>query len=301
MSIGLCHSLLIALCSFLPGNSPAIAQTSTTTPDAANVSRHQEPEWLVVEPHLPDPKTASAAQLETVGDVLRARRFPEDALVYYIYALRRGGPETELMNKLGVTELELKHTANARAYFQRVVHLERKDAQGWNNLGAAEYLDGRYGSAVSDYGKAIKLNKKSATFHSNLGTAYFEEKNFDRARKEFAIALALDPEMMEHCGVTGVEARMLSPEDHAHYLFEIARLYAHRGDETEMIRYLAMACEGGYDILHEMAGDDVMTHFRKDPRVLTAVQNARALRSGRASIDLPGGVPPLPPAPAAHE
>ena len=68
----------------------------------------------IVKPHLPDPATATAEQLETVGDVLRARRFPEDALDYYRYALKRGAIEVMLMNKIGVTQLELRHTAAAR-------------------------------------------------------------------------------------------------------------------------------------------------------------------------------------------
>ena len=51
---------------------------------------HQSPDWAAIEKHLPDPATASAKQLEMQGDILRARRFPEDALDYYGYALRRG-------------------------------------------------------------------------------------------------------------------------------------------------------------------------------------------------------------------
>jgi tetratricopeptide (TPR) repeat protein len=199
------------------------------------------------------------------------------------------------MNKLGITELDLRHIATARAYFQQVVRLQRKDAQGWNNLGAVEYLDGHYGGAISDYRKAIKYDKRSATFHSNLGTAYFEEKDFDKARGEFDVALKIDPEMMEHHGSTGVSAHMLSPADHAHFCFEIARLYAHRGDEEQMLHYLQLASEGGFDILGTMRDDSVMAPYRKDPRVVTLVQNARAIRNGRISVaDAQGGVPPLP-------
>jgi tetratricopeptide (TPR) repeat protein len=257
---------------------------------------HQSPEWLTIEPHLPDPATATPDKLELAGDVLRARRFPDDALDYYMYALRRGGQEATLLNKMGITELELQHTAAARAYFEKVVHLKKKDAQGWNNLGAVEYLDGRFGGAVSDYNHAIKLDKKSATFHANLGTAYFEEKDFARARREFDAALTLDPEMGEHHETTGISARMLSPADHAHYCFEMAVLYAHRGDEIKMLHFLTMASEGGFDIQREMGSDEVLIKYRKDPRVLTLVQNSRALRSGRASIgDAPRTLPPLPP------
>jgi tetratricopeptide (TPR) repeat protein len=288
-------SLLLLLSGLVVVQSPLNAQKIASPSDVVTDVRHQSPEWLTIQPHLPDPAVTSATQLETVGDVLRARRFPEEALKYYVYALQRGGNQAMLLNKLGITELDLRHIATARAYFQKVVQLQRKDAQGWNNLGAVEYLDGHYGGAIADYRKAIKYDKKSATFHSNLGTAYFEEKNYEKARNEFDIALKIDPEMMEHHGSTGISAHMLSPADHAHFCFEIARLYAHRGDEAQMLHYLQLASEGGFDILDTMRDDSVMAPYRKDPRVVTLVQNARALRNGRISVaNAESGVPPLP-------
>jgi tetratricopeptide (TPR) repeat protein len=258
--------------------------------------RHQDPQWETVKPHLPDPATATEEQLETVGDVLRARRFPEDALDYYLYALRRGGNDVMLMNKIGVTQLELRHTAAARAYFQRAIQLKKKDPVAWNNLGAVEYMDGRFATAISDYSRAIKLNKTSAIYHSNLATALFEQKRYKDARAQYKIALQLDPDMAHHDGTGGLTAHMLSPEDHARYCFEMARLYAELGDETSMLRYLTMASEGGFDVMGEMRADAKLDRYRKDTRVILLVQNAKALRSGRASVDdASSKIPPLPP------
>jgi hypothetical protein len=92
---------------------------------------------------------------------------------------------------------------------------------------------------------------------------------------------------------------MLSPEDHARYCFEMARLYAKRGDEVEMMHYLTMASEGGFDVLREMNSDVEMARYRKDPRVLLLVRNGQALRSGHslAEAKAKGGLPALP----AHE
>jgi tetratricopeptide (TPR) repeat protein len=259
--------------------------------------RHEDPQWQMVKPHLPDPATATEQQLETVGDVLRARKFPEDAMDYYIYALRRGGGnEVMLMNKLGVTQLDLRHISTARAYFQRAVQLKKKDATAWNNLGAVEYIDGRFGTAISDYSRAIKLNKMTATYHSNLATALFEEKNYKGAREQFKIALQLDPNMAHHDGGGGLTAHLLSPEDHARYCFEMARLYAELGDEANMLHYLTMASEAGFDVMDEMRSDNTMVHYRKDPRVILLVKNAHALRTGRAMVDnATSTVPTLPP------
>ncbi len=96
---------------------------------------HNGPDWALIAPHLPDPKTASAADLEMTGDVLRARRFPEDALDYYGYALQRGGDVSTLLNKMGIVRLELRQVDLARAMFLRTVCAHKKDATAWNNLG----------------------------------------------------------------------------------------------------------------------------------------------------------------------
>lgn len=282
----------------LSAELPAGLQQNAPASDAAmRELRHQDPQWQTVKPHLPDPATATEQQLETVGDVLRARRFPEDALDYYTYALRRGGGnEVMLMNKLGVVQLDLRHTSAARAYFERAIKLKNKDAVAWNNLGAVEYIDGRFAKSISDYSRAIKLNKTSAIYHSNLATAYFEQKDYKNARQQFKIALTLDPDVAHRDGAGGLTAHMVSPEDHARYCFEMARLYAELGDETNMFHYLTMASEAGFDVMGEMRVDNVMDHYRKDPRVVLLVKNARALRSGRASIDdAPSKIPPLPP------
>src|ERR1700730_7279819 len=267
-----------------------------TSTEAVRALRHQDPQWESGKVHLPDPATATEEQLETVADVLRARRFPEDALDYYLYALRRGGTNVMLLNKIGVTQLELRHTAAARAYFQRAIQLQKKDPVAWNNLGAVEYMDGRFSTAISDYNRAIKLDKTSAIYHSNLATALFEEKKYKDARGQFKIALQLDPDVAHHDGTGGLTAHMLSPEDHARYCFEMARLYADLGDEANMLHYLTMASEGGFDVLGEMRSDTTLERYRKDVRVILLVQNAKALRSGRASIDdAASKVPPLPP------
>ncbi|WP_035359703.1 tetratricopeptide repeat protein [Edaphobacter aggregans] len=291
--------LPVFLVTFLMFGVPASAQRTGLSHEEARALDHQNPVWESIRAHLPDPGVATAAQLESAADVLRARRFLEDALDYYNYALRRGGEEAHLLNKMGVTQLELRNVAQARAYFQRVVKVQKKNPEGWNNLGAIEYLTGRYGNAISNYKRAIKLDKTSSTYHSNLGTAYFDKKDFENARKEYDIALKLDPEMLNHHGTVGVTTRMLSPEDHARFSFELARLYAQRGDEQMMLRYLTKASEAGFDVLREMGSDSVFSNYRKDPRVLLLVQNAKELRNRGTS--LAQGAEPPPPLPPAEK
>lgn len=287
-------SLLLLLGVFVVCPSLS-AQKSVPTHATAIALEHADPQWPLIQAHLADPATASPDRLEMTADVLRARRFPEDALDYYAYAMKRGADEIQILNKMGVTELEIGNPQVARAFFQRVVHLKKKDPDGWNNLGAVEYLQGDNGRAISAYKKAIKLRKDSAPFHSNLGTAYFQSKDFEGARKEFAIALKIDPELMVHRGGPGgITMRMLSPGDHARFCYELARLYAQHGDEANMLHYLTTASEGGFDVLEAMRHDDLLGKYSKDPRVLLVVHNAEALRTGHQPLTASTAAPPLP-------
>lgn len=264
--------------------------------EEARALDHQNPVWISVQAHLPDPVTASANSLEDAADILRARRFLEDALDYYGFAITRGGEPVHLLNKMGISELELRRMDAARAYFQRAVKLDKKSPEGWNNLGVIDYITGHHEGAISNYKRAIKLDKKSATYHSNIATVFFDKKDFGRARKEYDIALKLDPDMMQRHSTLGITTRMLSPEDHARFCFEMARLYVQRGDEPTMLHYLTKASEEGFDIMAAMNKDSSFSQYRKDPRILVLVKNGRDLRNKDTNItQASASPPPLPP------
>lgn len=264
--------------------TPQSAAQYRSSADEEQERLHETEQWRQIQAHLPDPATATVQELEQQGDILRARRFPEDAMEFYKYAMARGGNQASLLNKLGLTELEMRNTELARAYFKHAVKLAAKDAEAWNNLGAVEYVDHGAESAVTDYKRAIKLNKREAVFHANLATAYFETKDFGGARREMAMALKLDPEIFDKpVGTGGVEAHVLTSEDRARFAYEMAKLYARDGQPDQMLHSLAMACEAGMDVQREMHRDPLLAQFENDPRVVVLVHNAQMMRSGRAA------------------
>lgn len=268
------------------------AQQSASSASAVRALQHQSDQWRLIEPHLPDRATAPPDVLQTEGDVLRARRFPEDALEFYRAAMDRGGDQPMLLLRMGVTELDMNQADLARAYFRRVTQMRPKNAEAWNNLGATEYLGHNYIAAVADYRRAMKLNKKAASFHSNLGTAYFELKDFSGARKQFDEALRLDPGLFQRESGGGIMAHILSPDDRARFCFEMAKVALHRSGEQEMLYWLAKASETGYDLKEGIAGDATLAKYRNDERVLTIIRNSRAMR--RREVATNGPVPALP-------
>jgi tetratricopeptide (TPR) repeat protein len=272
--------LLLCLCSLSWPSPRSIAQDERS-PMSARERIHQSDQWAEIKRHLPDPATATPQALEQQADILRARRFPEDAMDYYRFALDRGGQPESLLNKLGLSELEMRHIQLARVYFQRVVKMNRKDSEAWNNLGAVEFVDGLTSNAISDYKKAIKLNKHSAVYHSNLASAYFQTKDYGAARREIATALKLDPQIFDRKeGFGGIEAHVLTSQDRARLAFEMAKLFAQNGMEEQMLHSLAMASEAGMDVQREMAHDASLAKYQMDPRVIVIVRNAREMQQG---------------------
>jgi len=280
-----------AACLF--AQTPKLAPARLTS-DTERAALHNSAEWQLLQPHLPDPQTASAASLEVAGDVLRARRFPEDALDYYGYAIARGGDVSDLLNKMGITRLELRQNDLARQMFLRTVRAKKNDAQAWNNLGVTEYADHNYSAAIMDYKRANKINRKSAVFHSNLAMAYFENNDMPNARQQFALAIALDPAVMQARDSGGVTAHIVGSKNYPEMCFEMARLYArsHNPDATRL--WLAKALESGYDVRTGMSDDIVFRPYIKDPEVVLMLANAAQLRK-RSVASAPGlgeSVPP---------
>ncbi len=256
-------SVLLAL------GTAACAKAQTPSP----LDPHRTADWALVAPHLPDPLTASPEKLETSGDVLRARRFPDDALTYYKAAAINGGVPGRLLKKEGVVHLELQHGLIARLCFVQALHLDKKDAEAWNNLGAADFMLGNTRQAVGEYKHAVKLNRNSAVYHSNLSLAYFETRDARNARRELARAVALDPEIMHHGTTGGYNLQILASSHYAEICFEMARVSATQGDPESTINWLTKASERGFDVRSAMSNEPLLLPYLQDARVKVLLSN----------------------------
>lgn len=265
-----------AFASASPGSSQQSAPLTSTEERAA---LHNSPDWELIAPHLPDPQTATAAQLETAGDVLRARRFPEDALDYYGYAMARGGDVDKLLNKMGIVRLEVGQVDLAREMFLRDVRAHKKNASAWNNLGAAEYAGHNYRAAVGAYKHACKLDKRSAVFHSNLGLAYFELGYAESARDEFRVALRLDPNIMTGKDSGGATAHIVGSHNYPGLCLELAKLYAREHNPQQMLVWLAKAADNGLDLREAVQRDPAIGAYSKDPRLVLLIANETQMHS----------------------
>ncbi len=280
--------VLTALALSIPAPFCASAQNISSLMNSDR--NHSSPEWSDVQAHLPDPATATAARLELAGDVLRARRFGEDALRFYTAAIAHGGDVHVLTKKLGVTCLELQHPELARMFFQRSVKMNKKDPIAWNDLGAADFTLQYTRASVSDYKHAIKLDRNSAVFHSNLALSYFEMNDPQNARHELSTALRLDPDLLHKRDERGYSAQILATNRYAQICFEMARIYASQGKIDVMLDWLQKASERGFDVRDAMDRDSTLRPMLADARVQLILKNTKLLRAGNKG---PANIPSL--------
>jgi tetratricopeptide (TPR) repeat protein len=265
----------------VPGTPVSLAQVSAGSqqPGPQSVPTNREPAAVTVVPPLqplPPPAQASADDLEKAGDELRSKKAYNDAIAYYLAAMKKAD-SAELHNKTGIARLQLFQLRSAEKEFNRAVKMRHGYAEAVNNLGVIFYMRKKYDKAIKEYEKALKLSETSASFHSNLGMAYFEKKAFDRASVEFLRALELDPQIFERQSLGGITARMASPEDRARYAYTLARIFAGRGLYDRSLQYLKKAVEEGYAHIDDAYKDDAFAVLRKDPRFAVIMARKEAL------------------------
>jgi tetratricopeptide (TPR) repeat protein len=218
--------------------------------------------------HRADPPVPGATpeELEQRGDELRTEKNFLDAMDYYRAALRGTTSAAVLFNKIGICELMMQRYRDARKSFERSIKVDPKHADAYNNLGVTYYATHNNGGAIKEYEKAISLNDDAAPYYSNLGTAYFAKKQFEKAIQCYAKAIQIDPEIFDHSSHAGVQAKLPSPQDRAHYDYVLAKMFAKNGVPDRSLHYLKKAMEEGYKEIKDVYKDNEFSTLRKDPR-----------------------------------
>jgi tetratricopeptide (TPR) repeat protein len=209
---------------------------------------------------------ASAEELEQRGDDLRIGKNYLDAIDFYQAALVKSSNNGTVLNKMGICQLMLQRSKDAKKSFERAVKVDRKHADAYNNLGVVYYEAKNYGKAIHEYEKAIAVNADAASYYSNLGAAYFGKRDFQKAAQNYSKAMDLDPDIFERVSHAGVMAQLPSPEDRAHYDYVLAKLYAKMGVADRSLHYLRKAMEDGYKNIADVYKDHEFAGLRKDPR-----------------------------------
>jgi tetratricopeptide (TPR) repeat protein len=214
-------------------------------------------------------ETAQAA--EQKGDIARARNDFVSAVSYYEKALRTGKPDSELYNKLGIAQLQLKEYGAARKSFLAAVKYDSHNASALNNLGALMCIERKYKPALNYMRQALELNEADPAFHVNMAEAWAGLNQIDRAMNEYARALELDPDVFGS-NQGGVIAQLKTPEQIARTNYLIAKIYAKRGNVEGALDYLQRAKNGHYPQMGDVYVDKEFASLWQDPRLARIVK-----------------------------
>lgn len=215
-------------------------------------------------------KTEAARVAEENGDLARLHKDNSKAVAYYSAAIRISRQNPLLYNKLGIVELKMGDRGAARKNFAQAAKLDPRFCSALNNLGAVALLDKKYKSAVGYFKQALALDETVASTHLNLAEAWMGLTQIDRAMTEYARALELDSDVLTG-SEGGAVAQIMTPAQHAHVLFMIAKSYIKRGNLDGALDYLGRAKEGHYRDLASVYSDPDFAPLWKDPRLAKIV------------------------------
>lgn len=258
-----CPRFLLVPVAFLVICFCALSSISLGQASHSEQVQIKPPLLRTIDPPAPD---ATAADLESRAEQLRAGKLYLDALDYYRAALAKKPNSAELLNKIGITELMMQRYREAKKSFDQSIKFDRKHADAYNNRGVVLYEERKYAAAVKEYRRAIAIDGSSASFFSNMGAALFAKKDFDNAVKAYQRAVEIDPNVFERTSRGGVQAQLPSPGDRAHYDFTVAKLYAKMGYSDRSLEYLRKALEEGYKDFNSVYKDAEFAELRKDKR-----------------------------------
>ncbi|MCX6354014.1 MAG: tetratricopeptide repeat protein [Candidatus Aureabacteria bacterium] len=106
--------------------------------------------------------------------------------------------------KKGPSNLKRANAYVAAARYGQMLQGDPRNADAWNNRGAAYAEAGDYSQALSDFNRALNFAPRHAGIYTNRGIAYQKMGDCDRAIADFDEALHLDPRHAEAYNNRGV-------------------------------------------------------------------------------------------------
>jgi tetratricopeptide (TPR) repeat protein len=158
---------------------------------------------------------------------------------------------------------------------RRAAELDPLSASTQNNIGLFAYRSGRLDEAVVAFKRVLELNPEGPVAHCFLGKAYLAESRPQEALAEIErepdtswrlYGLALAYKALGRKKESDAALAELVSKYHAESAFQIAEVYAFRGESDRAFEWLERAYvqrDGG---LAEMKGDPLLKSLEHDPR-----------------------------------
>lgn len=103
------------------------------------------------------------------------------------------GMSADDLNEAGVAALKNQNFRAATELLKKVVELEPKHKDAWNNLGRAYLSLGKYDDAIAAFHKQIEINPFDEFAYNNLGLAFQSQQKYDDAIAAYKKQLEVNP------------------------------------------------------------------------------------------------------------
>jgi tetratricopeptide (TPR) repeat protein len=99
----------------------------------------------------------------------------------------------EAWNNLGNSYLRLHELSKAETAFRKQIEINAYDEYAYNNLGLALQEEEKWDDAIAAFKKQIEINPLDKYAHANLGNLLLRRKRFAEAASEFETAVSINP------------------------------------------------------------------------------------------------------------
>jgi tetratricopeptide (TPR) repeat protein len=121
----------------------------------------------------------------------------DQALSDYTKVIELDPKLAQAYNNRGLTYVNKGNLDQALSDYAQAIELDPKNATTYNNRGIAYYTKGNLDQAIADFNKAIDLDSKGAQAYYNRGIAYYTKGNLDQALRDYNKAIDLDPKLAQ--------------------------------------------------------------------------------------------------------
>ncbi len=202
----------------------------------------------------------------------------------YKRALELAPGNASVIRRAGALAGTLGRFDEALELDRHAVELDPLSVSGRNNLGLHALYAGRLDEAEAAFRKALELNPEYPSTHAFLGRIELRRGNSSAALQEmeqekdpfwrlYGLALAYHAlGQREKADSTLAELVERDKDDSA---FQIAEVYAYRGEKDEAFKWLDRAYaqrDGGFN---EMKGDPLLKNVESDPRYAALLRKLR--------------------------
>ena len=205
-----------------------------------------------------------------------------DASYQRALALEPGN--AKFVRNAGMLAKTLGRLDEALAQDRRAVELDPLSVPAHNTLGLAAYYAGRREEAAAALKKAMELNREFPGSHNSLGQVYLAQAHPQEAlaemEREPEPALRLQGQALAYHALgrrkeSDAALAELIAKYQADAAFQIAEVYAFRGEADRAFEWLERAYAQRDSGLAEMKGDPLLKSLERDPRYAAFLKKMR--------------------------